>query len=107
LLAESCACIVFFRGVRAAASSPARFFAQARPLARTSKGKAAQSRAEFIAKVRISLKEAREALYWLRLIESSEIIAAPRIHPLITEADEIVAILTTIVKKASSKPAHS
>ena len=66
--------------------------------------KAAQSRPDFIAKTRISLKEARESLYWLRLIEQTEMIAPSRVHPLVAEADEIVAILTTIVKKASTPP---
>jgi four helix bundle protein len=63
--------------------------------------KAGQSRADFIAKARISLKEARESHFWLRLIER-EILDPKRIHPLVEEANEIVAILTTIIKKAST-----
>jgi four helix bundle protein len=70
--------------------------------------KAAQSRAEFIAKTRISLKEARECHYWLRLLQASAVVNSASIHSLVAEANEIVAILTSIVKKASgSKPAHS
>jgi four helix bundle protein len=68
--------------------------------------KAGQSRADFIAKARISLKEARESLYWLRVVEATGMLAAPRVHPLVEEANEIVAILTTIIKKASRSP-HS
>ena len=64
--------------------------------------KAAQSRADFIAKARISLKEARESHYWLRLLEAPSAISKTRVHPLVEEANEIVAVLTTIVKKASS-----
>jgi four helix bundle protein len=63
--------------------------------------KAGQSRADFIAKARIALKEARESHYWLRLLETSNSIAPNRIHSLVEEANEIVAILTTIVKRAS------
>jgi four helix bundle protein len=63
--------------------------------------RAGQSRADFIAKARIALKEARESHYWLRLIEKSASIAPQKIHPLVEEANEIVAILTTIVKNAS------
>jgi len=63
--------------------------------------KAGQSRADFIAKARVALKEARESHYWLRLIEASGSISHARIHPLVEEGNEIVAILTTIVKKAS------
>jgi len=66
--------------------------------------KAAQSKADFIAKARISLKEARESNYWLRLMEATETIEASRIHPLVQESHEIVAILTTIIKKASTPP---
>ena len=64
--------------------------------------RAAQSRADFIAKARVSLKEARESHYWLRLIKRTNEVAFSRIHPLVEEANEIVAILTTIVKKAST-----
>ena len=61
----------------------------------------AQSRADFHAKVRISLKEARESHYWLRLLRDSECVQAARIAPLLQEANEIVAILTTIAKKTN------
>jgi four helix bundle protein len=63
--------------------------------------RAGQSRADFIAKSRIALKEARESHYWLKLIERSGSVTSQRIHPLVVEANEIVAVLTTIVKKAS------
>lgn len=63
--------------------------------------RAGQSRADFIAKARVALKEARESHYWLRLIERQGTVAQARIHPLVEEANEIVAILTTIIKKAS------
>jgi four helix bundle protein len=63
--------------------------------------KAGQSRADFVSKVRISLKEARESHYWLRLFEATGLVPFARINPLVREANEIVAILTTIVKKAS------
>ena len=63
--------------------------------------KAGQSRADFVAKARVALKEARESHYWLRLIERSAAVAPHRIHPLVVEANEIVAILTAIIKKAS------
>ncbi|HYM61892.1 MAG TPA: four helix bundle protein [Thermoanaerobaculia bacterium] len=64
--------------------------------------KAGQSKADFIAKCRISLKEARESHYWLRLLDATEIVQTPQIAPLVQESNELVAILTTIVKKASA-----
>ncbi len=61
---------------------------------------AGQSKADFIAKMSISRKEARETLYWLRLLEASDIIEASKLKELNTEADELVRILTSIVKTA-------
>jgi four helix bundle protein len=63
---------------------------------------AGQSKADFIAKCRIALKEARETVYWLRLIAATELVKAARIAPLTQEGREIVAILTTIVRNASA-----
>lgn len=65
--------------------------------------KAGQSRADFHAKLRISLKEARESLYWLRLLHQTDSINPGRIQPLITEANEIVAILTVIARKTNPR----
>jgi four helix bundle protein len=63
--------------------------------------KAGQSKADFHAKLRIALKEARESHYWLRLLRDSESVSVKRIAPLLQEANELVAILTTIAKKAN------
>jgi len=57
---------------------------------------AAQSRADFISKCSIALKEARESLYWLRLLEKTGKSESPQ---LCDECDQLVAILTTIVRK--------
>ena len=59
--------------------------------------KAAQSKADFIARSHIALKEARESHYWLRLIAASDCVTPSRIQPLVGEANEIVAVLTSIV----------
>ena len=63
---------------------------------------AAQSRPDFISKCTISLKEAREARYWLRILNRL-LGGKRRIEPLVNEATEIVAILTTIVKKSKER----
>jgi four helix bundle protein len=60
---------------------------------------AGQSRADFVSKCNIALKEARETHYWLRLLRDTRIISAEKINSLLGEANEIVAILTSIVKK--------
>ena len=70
--------------------------------------KAGQSRADFHARLRIALKEARESQYWLRLLLGAECIRASRIQPLLNECGEIVAILTTIARKTNPRnPAPS
>ncbi len=61
--------------------------------------KGGQSRADYLTKVSIALKESRETHYWLRLLVATEMIPEPQLAPLIDEADQITAILTTIVKK--------
>src|SRR5437016_11501251 len=62
---------------------------------------AGQSKADFISKNRIALKEARETYYWLRLIVATELVKPKRVAGLMQEANEIVAILTTIVRNGS------
>jgi four helix bundle protein len=61
--------------------------------------KGGQSRADYLSKVSIALKEARETRYWLRLLVATDIIPESQLAPLLDESNQIVAILTTIVKK--------
>jgi four helix bundle protein len=65
---------------------------------------AGHSKADFVAKCRIALKEARETLYWLRLIAKTNVVPFKRIDALTNESREIVAILTAIVRNASKSP---
>ena len=59
-----------------------------------------QSKADFTAKMYIACKEARETHYWLRLLSETELISSPKLEPIINEANQLVAILTTITKKS-------
>ena len=61
---------------------------------------AAQSKADFVSKYSIALKEARETHYWLRLLKETEVISAERLNGLTNESNQLVANLTTIVKKS-------
>ena len=65
--------------------------------------KGGQSKADFHAKLRIALKEARESHYWLRLIAKTAAIRPSRIQSLVRESFEIVAILTSIAKKTNPR----
>ncbi len=61
---------------------------------------ASHSRADFASKCGIALKEARETHYWLRLLVAADGVTQPRLADVITECGELIAVFTTIVKKA-------
>ncbi len=63
---------------------------------------AGQTKRDFIAKTSIARKECREAHFWLRLISFAEPECQRRMSPLVRECDELIAILTTIIKNAES-----
>lgn len=58
---------------------------------------AGQSKKDFIAKMSISSKEARETKYWLKLLRESELTSID-VNSLILDIDELIRILTSIVK---------
>jgi len=61
------------------------------------------SRKEFLHSVNISLKEARETLYWLKVIKESELIRGELLESAIVECNEIVSILVSTVKSLKAK----
>lgn len=67
--------------------------------ANVEEGQGSQSRADFIAKYYIACKEARETHYWLRLLAATEIVPAEQLKDITDEAGQLVAILTSVVKK--------
>ncbi len=69
--------------------------------ANTAEAGGAQSRPDWLTRRHIALKEAREAQFWLRLMADAEVTLVP-MAGLRKEANEIVAILTAIVKNAKS-----
>ncbi|MEM0978995.1 MAG: four helix bundle protein [Cyanobacteria bacterium P01_H01_bin.58] len=56
-----------------------------------------QSRADFVSKLQIALKETRETRYWLRLLIATELIAESRLLPLLQESEELIKILASII----------
>ena len=58
----------------------------------------AQSKADFLAKLSIVYKEARETRYWLRLLRDSEFLTIPQAESLIDDTDEILKITGSIIK---------
>jgi four helix bundle protein len=51
-----------------------------------------RSKAEFVAKLGIVLEEADETLFWLELLEESDIVSREKWAPMIQEAKELTAI---------------
>lgn len=66
---------------------------------------AAQSKKDFISKMSIVSKEARETNYWLRLLRDSELCQRIDLTPHIQSSEEIIKIITSIVKTAQKNNA--
>jgi len=69
----------------------------------TEEAQAGQSRADFLSKISIACKEARETQYWLRLLAATEVLPASRLTDLTSESTQLVAILTTIVRNTRAQ----
>jgi len=61
----------------------------------------AESKRDFVHKMSIARKEARETRYWLRIVRATELSKnAQEISYLLQESDELVRILSAIIKSA-------
>ena len=67
--------------------------------ANVEEAQASESKRDFVHKYSIAAKEARETHYWLRLLAKTEVISPSRLEPLTVEANELIAIPTSICKK--------
>ena len=63
----------------------------------------AESRRDFVHKMKICLKELRETQIWLRIIERKPMCEANRLAGIIKECDELIAIFVSSVKTAEEK----
>ncbi|MDZ4733484.1 MAG: four helix bundle protein [Nitrospirota bacterium] len=68
--------------------------------ANVEEAQAGQSRADFISKYSVALKESRETRYWLRLMAESQIINSRTVGPLLKEAIQLSRILVSIVSRS-------
>ena len=58
----------------------------------------AQSRADFLSKISIALKETTETKYWLRLLEATDFLEKEEFHSVMEDCSEIERILVSSVK---------
>ena len=64
----------------------------------------AESRSDFIHKMKICLKELRETRVWLLMIVRANLInPASKIEPLLDETDQLISIFVTSIKTAQQK----
>ena len=67
----------------------------------------AQSRADFISKLSIALKESSETNYWLRLLNATDYLSESEFTSIIADCRELEKILTSIIKTTRSTPNKS
>ena len=66
-------------------------------------GEHAQSKADFINKMNIALKEANETEYWLMLLKESEYIDEKSYDSIHQDCSELIKLLASIVKTAKGQ----
>jgi len=68
---------------------------------------AGESRSDFIHKLGIAQKEARESRYWLHLLAESGIVGREKLQPLRRETEELIGIITAIIVSSKSRERDS
>ncbi|MBU0560362.1 MAG: four helix bundle protein [Bacteroidetes bacterium] len=63
----------------------------------------AESKADFIHKLSIALKEANETEYWLQLLEKAKYITLTEFESMNLDLTELLKLLTSIIKTSKSK----
>lgn len=71
--------------------------------ANVEESQAAESKADFVHKLKIARKECREARYFLQRIRGARLVAPNRLGALLDEAEEIISVLTTIILRTQER----
>lgn len=61
------------------------------------------SKKEFIVKMAIAYKEARETKYWLRLLYATDYLANDQFTPIVESCDELLKILYSIINSSRNQ----
>lgn len=61
------------------------------------------TKSDFVHSMNISKKETRETIYWLKMIKEMNPEISKRLNLLLAENEEIVKILTSIVKNSNTR----
>ena len=62
----------------------------------------AQSKADFISKISIALKEATETDYWIRLLNATDYLSNYEIKTILANCNELERVLTAIIKSSKN-----
>jgi len=63
----------------------------------------AQSRPDFVSKMHISLKEASETRYWLRILDATEILDESQVSGLMSDCNELINMLIATCKTTKTE----
>ena len=63
----------------------------------------AESKADFVHKMTIALKEANETIYWLKVLYGSDLIEREQYEDLMHDVEEIYRVLTASIKTAKER----
>ena len=77
------------------------------PLPNYEEARGAESRADFVHKLNIALKELRESRAWLRLIIRAELLPAARLEELLDEATQLCNIVAKSVVTAKNNKSRN
>ena len=64
----------------------------------------AQSKADFISKIVIALKETTESKYWIRLLRATDYLSETEYQSILSDCTELEKNLTSIMKTIKSTP---
>jgi four helix bundle protein len=74
------------------------------PASNYGEAQSAESKADFIHKLKIALKELRETEIWLKIIAKAQMVKSlPQLAQLLRETDELIAIIFTSVETAKKR----
>lgn len=77
------------------------------PGAHYEEAQGAESRADFIHKLQIALKELRETIYWLKLISKAKIVSNEQLEKIMNESLQLRAMIAKSVVTAKEKSKSS
>jgi four helix bundle protein len=77
------------------------------PAANYAEAQSAESRRDFVHKLKLALKELRETKVWLQLILRAELIQGSKLDSLIDESNQLISIFVASVKTAATVRSRS